>query len=85
MGDLTPAQREFLERALDLQERFDAGIFPTGSSQHQMVMRLEGKGLLRFDGWGRDMDGDGDRSVPIWRLTEKGTSASRTTDSEGQG
>lgn len=67
-----------LSRAEDLQRRFDAGIFPIGPGGYRHFARLVRLGLLAFDGWGRDIDGEVERDVPVYRLTESGREALAT-------
>jgi hypothetical protein len=54
----TRRQRDFLVRALVLKERFAAGIFPDKGPQLLLLKRLEARGLLRFVGYGHDIDGE---------------------------
>jgi hypothetical protein len=64
-----------LQRALDLRNRFDAGIFPTGIGQRSHFGKLVRRGLLEFDAWGRDIDGLVERDVEIYKLTPAGKAA----------
>jgi hypothetical protein len=62
-----------LARALDLEERFDSGIFPRGGAQTSQYRKLCRYGMLRFSGeYGRDLDGEVEDDVPIFKLTEQG-------------
>lgn len=72
---LTTADYNTLVRAKSLRERFESGIFPTGSSQHRHFAKLVDRGLLSFDGWGRDIDGLCERDVMVYQLTKAGISA----------
>ena len=63
---------ETLARAKALEDRFDAGIFPRGAGQHAAFKKLERLGFLRFDSWGRDIDGEVEDDVMVYRLTEAG-------------
>lgn len=58
-----------LRRAETLSRRFESGIFPTGSGQHRHFAKLERLGLLVFNGWGRDIDGERPDDVPVYELT----------------
>lgn len=69
---LRQADVDTLRRARQLRDRFDAGIFPRGAGQHRHFARLERLGLIEFDGWGRDMDGEVSPDVPIYKLTNRG-------------
>lgn len=62
-----------LARALDLERRFEAGIFPRDGAQTSHFRKLERFGMLEFTGeWGRDIDGEVERDVPCYKLTEQG-------------
>lgn len=75
---LTAEDLSTLSRALTLKDRFDdAGIFPIGAGQTAHFKRLCRLGLLEFDEYGRDIDGEVERDVPIYRLTEAGAVAAR--------
>lgn len=73
--ELREADRRTLSRALDLEARFDAGIFPRGPGQHSHFRRLERLGLLEFKGWGRDIDLEVEDDVRLFRLTKAGRDA----------
>lgn len=62
---------DILERAWDLHARFQAGHYAVGP-QIQSMNVLTKAGLLFFVGWGRDIDGERDGDVRIWRLTKAG-------------
>lgn len=74
---LRDADWSTLERAEDLRRRFDAGIFPVGAGSHGHFRRLERLGLLEFDAMGRDIDGEIERDVMVYRLTDAGNEALR--------
>lgn len=67
---LTEADISTLSRAQTLRDRFESGIFPTGSGQHRHFAKLERLGLLAFDGYGRDIDGMRDGDVAVYQLTD---------------
>lgn len=69
---VTNADRSTLARALHLERRFESGIFPVGSTQHRHFAKLVSLGFLAFDGWGRDIDGEREGDVMVYRLTEAG-------------
>lgn len=64
-----------LQRAAELRRRFDAGIFPSTIGQRSHFAKLVRRGLLKFDGWGSDIDGEVDRDVELYRLTPAGEAA----------
>lgn len=64
-----------LDRALDLERRFGAGLFPVGPGQTKQIHRLRDLGLLEFWDFGYDIDGEVEGDVPIFRLTEAGRQA----------
>lgn len=72
---LTDKDHSTLEHAAYLRRKFDAGIFPTGAGQHSHFRRLARLGLLVFDGWGRDIDGEVEQDVMLYKLTEAGEQA----------
>jgi hypothetical protein len=62
-----------LARALQLEERFDAGIFPRGGAQTSQYRKLCRYGMLRFSGeYGHDLDGEVEGELPIYVLTDVG-------------
>ena len=62
-----------LARTLDLETRFDAGIFPRGGPQTLHFNRLVRLGMLRDTGeWGRDIDCEVDADVRLYKLTDLG-------------
>lgn len=63
-----------LARALELEERHGAaGIFPRDGAQTSHFRKLVRLGMLEFTGeWGRDIDAEVDRDVPLYRLTDDG-------------
>lgn len=62
-----------LARALDVERRFQAGIFPDGAAGTSHFRKLERFGMLEFTGeYGRDLDGEVERDVPLYKLTEQG-------------
>ena len=69
---LTDHDHATLSRAADLRKRFDAGIFPSTVGDRSHFKKLERWGLLEFDMWGRDLDGEVERDVEIYKLTEAG-------------
>lgn len=75
---LTDDDRATLQRAADLRRRFDAGIFPSTTGQRSHFAKLVRRGLLKFDAWGRDIDGEIERDVEIYQLTEQGIMAATT-------
>lgn len=64
-----------LQRAADLRRRFNAGIFPSTIGQRSHFRKLVRLGLLEFDDWGRDIDGEVERDVEIYKLTDAGEAA----------
>lgn len=62
-----------LERAAYLRRKFDAGIGPRRGGQFAHYRRMERLGLLEFDGWGSDIDGEVDADVLVYQLTDKGS------------
>jgi hypothetical protein len=64
-----------LARAFYLEREFKAGIFPRTGGDTAHFRKLERLGMLEFTGeWGRDLDLEVDRDVPIYRLTDAGRS-----------
>lgn len=62
-----------LARALDMEKRFQAGIFPDGGAWTSHFRKLERFGMLKFTGeYGRDLDAIVERDVPLYKLTEQG-------------
>jgi hypothetical protein len=72
---LSPDDLGTLRRAADLRRRFDAGIFPSTIGQRSHFLKLVRQGLLKLDGWGRDIDGEVERDVELFRLTPDGEAA----------
>lgn len=72
IAELTEADLSTLWRAADLRRRFDAGIFPITIGQRSHFQKLVRRGLLVFDAWGRDIDGEVERDVEIYKLTAAG-------------
>lgn len=69
----TSADWSTLARALDLEERFQAGVFPVGGAQTAHFEKLCRFGMLEATGkYGRDIDGEVERDVPLYRLTDQG-------------
>jgi len=59
--------------ALNMDQRFQAGIFPRDGGQASHYKRLERFGMLEFNGeFGRDLDGEVERDVPLYQLTAQG-------------
>ena len=82
------SQREHLRFARhrdaeSVKNRFASGIFPNTSSQQSMYKRLEVAGLLKFVGYGHDIDGEKDGEVPVWELTMRGEKLATQLDSVG--
>lgn len=73
--------RATLRRAVDLDRAFGAGIFPSGGGSHAHFKKLERLGFLVFDDWGRDIDGEVERDVMVYRLTDAGRAAAETDGS----
>ena len=74
--NLTDAQTSTLARAVSLQDEHGCdGVFPRGSAQMLMFSRLEDFWLLKFVGFGGNVDGDTDREVPIYEITDAGRAA----------
>lgn len=48
------------------------GIFPRGAGQHAHFRRLVCLGMIALDSHGRDMNGEVERDVTIYRLTSEG-------------
>lgn len=67
--------RSTLERADELQRRFEAGIFPRTGGDVSHFRSLVRAGWLEYEDMGRDVDGIVQRDVPIYRLTEHGRGA----------
>lgn len=78
-GRLTEADMATLEHAAWLRRRFDAGIFPNTIGQRSHFQKLVRLGLLEFDAWGRDIDGEVERDVEIYKLTASGEAAAART------
>lgn len=74
IANLSRRQADMLWRALDLTQHGACGVYPVGS-QFATVRALERRGLLRFAGYGIDIDGGRDDDVPIWEITDKGRDA----------
>jgi DNA-binding PadR family transcriptional regulator len=72
---LTKTDVNTLDHAAFLERKFEAGIYPRAGGQHRQFRKLEKAGYLVAEGWGRDMDGDIERDVLVYRLTELGRSA----------
>lgn len=72
IAKLTVRDISTLERAADLRLRFDAGIFPSTIGQRSHFQKLVRRGWLEFDSWGRDVDGEVERDVEIYKLTTAG-------------
>jgi hypothetical protein len=72
---LTPSDHRTLARAVEMHRRFAAGIFPKGSGQYRHFAKLERLGLIRFDNWGRDIDGESEGDVPVYQITDAGRAA----------
>lgn len=72
LAKLTGDDLGTLARAADLRLRFNAGIFPSTIGQRSHFQKLVRRGLLEFDGWGRDIDGEVERDVEIYKLTTAG-------------
>lgn len=72
IAELTESDISTLERAADLRLRFDAGIFPSTIGQRSHFQKLVRRGLLEFYSWGRDIDGEVERDVEIYKLTTAG-------------
>lgn len=70
--ELTEDDFGTLQHAAYLRRRFDAGIFPCTIGQRSRFLKLVRRGLLEFDSWGRDMDGEIERDVEIYKLTAAG-------------
>lgn len=70
--DLSENDIGTLQHAEYLNSRFDAGIGPRIGGQFAHYRRMERLGLLTFDGWGRDIDGEVERDVLVYQLTELG-------------
>ena len=73
--DLSEDDLGTLQHPADLRHRFDAGIFPSTLGQWSHFRKLARLGLLEFDNWGWDIDGEVDRDVMIYKLTERGAVA----------
>lgn len=78
MSDTPPLNAQdigTLQHAAWLRRRFDAGIFPSTIGQRSHFQKLVRRGLLVFDAWGRDIDGEVERDVEIFKLTAAGEAA----------
>lgn len=53
----------------------DSAIFPSSIGQRSHYQKLVRRGLLAFDGWGRDVDGMVERDVELYKLTAAGNEA----------
>ena len=69
-----------LDVAASLFDKQRVGIFPRDAGDRSHFRRLERLGLLVFDAWGRDMDREIERDVPIYSLTETGRKALKDYD-----
>ncbi len=72
MKKLSDSDIGTLQRAADLRARFDAGIFPSGIGQRSHFAKLVRLGLIEFDDWGRDIYGEVENDVKIYKLTAAG-------------
>ncbi len=72
MTTLTKSDLGTLQRAAYLRDRFGAGIFPSTIGQRSHFQKLVRRGLLEFDAWGRDIDGEVEHDVKIYKLTAAG-------------
>jgi hypothetical protein len=79
---ITQSDHSTLARALVLKLQHGAGIFPAGSGQTRQFKKLEAAGWLRFDNYGFDMDGEVEREVPVYQLTERGEMLARLLEGE---
>ena len=70
--NLTEMDRDTLSRALLLETRFEAGIFPSGSGQYRHFRKLKKMGLLEWVGMGPDIDGEFENERDIYKLTDRG-------------
>lgn len=68
-----------LARADELERRFDAGIGPRRGGQFAHYRKLERLGLLEFVGLGRDIDGEVESDVLVYKLTAEGRKALDTS------
>jgi len=68
---LTPPMQSNLAWGLSLERRFDCGIGPRFGGSFAMFDKLVKMGYVRFQGWGPDIDGGGDKEYLVYRLTPK--------------
>lgn len=69
----TKAQIGLMSRAYELRKYHGAdGVYPMSGSQKAALARLEAAGLMRFAGFGMDIDGERDGDLPVWEITERG-------------
>jgi hypothetical protein len=76
---ITHSDLSTLRRAAYLHRAFDCGIGPRRGGQFAHYRKMERIGLLAFDGWGRDIDGECERDVLVYQLTDKGRSVLAAT------
>lgn len=62
---LTEEDLGTLQRAHYLRRQFAAGIFPSTIGQRSHFQKRVRRGLLEFDAWGRDIDGEVEHDVKI--------------------
>lgn len=72
---MTAADLATLRRAEFLHRKFNAGIGPRRGGQFAHYRKLERLGLLMFDGWGGDIDGEAEGDVLVYQLTDEGRKA----------
>jgi hypothetical protein len=75
-AELRASERNILQRALELRRYGADGVYPIGF-QRAVFDRLESRGLLRFAGYGVDIDGPPDTERPLWEITPAGAEAIR--------
>lgn len=71
-GQVTDPQLLLLARAYELKRYHGAcGVYPK-PGQTKSLVALERLGLARYAGEGRCIDGETDRDVRIWEITDAG-------------
>ena len=78
--EITAADAATLRHMVWLREKFDAGLFARHAGQRSHIRRLTRLGLIEFEAMGRDIDGETERDVEIYKLTAAGIAAAAHTE-----
>lgn len=76
--EITAADAATLRHMVWLREKFDAGLFARHAGQRSHIRRLTRLGLIEFEAMGRDIDGETERDVEIYKLTAAGIATAAT-------